>query len=138
VITNRLVGDAFTLHSINNLSSWSAGASTVISDGGPTELLPRLNCRQIEIGGGLNNSIYIEPLPGDESLNNSAAVFTFAIKIPNGGLVDVSVEDVSTLSIASIYSFVINASSPSINAEGVASPQWSIVRVLTDRCKNNH
>lgn len=132
MITNRLVGDAFTLHSINNLSSWSAGASTVISDGGPTELLPRLNCRQIEIGGGLNNSIYIEPLPGDESLNNSAAVFTFAIKIPNGGLVDVSVEDVSTLSIASIYSFVINASSPSINAEGVASPQWSIVRVLTD------
>ncbi len=132
MITNRLVGDAFTLHSINNTASWFAGASTVISDGGPTELLPRINCRQIEIDGGVNNEIYLEPLPGDESLNNSAGVFTFAIKIPNGGTVDVSITDSSTLSIAATYSFIINASSPSINAEGVASPQWSIVRVITD------
>lgn len=132
MITNRLKGDAFTLRSFNSDSTWNAGAGTTLADGGLTELSPNLNCKQLEISGGTSNSIFLNYMEGDASFSNSAASFVFALKVPNGGNVTVSVGDDSVVSVAGTYQFPINASSPSINAEGVASPQWSIIRVLTD------
>ncbi len=131
MITNRLSGDAFTLRSFNTVSTWNAGANTTIIDGGLTELSPNLNCKQLEISGNTTNSIFLAAMDGDASFSGSAALFVFAIKVPNGGVATVTVSDASVLSVSSVHQFPITASSSSINAEGVASPQWSIIRVLT-------
>lgn len=132
MIVNRLAGDYFTLKLFDVYGGWRHGYSTILSDGGVTELQPALGCRQLKLTGGVNNSIYIDPLPGDESFYNARACFVFAIKIPNGGIVSVDFEDDSVVGVADTYDFTINAASPSVNADGVASPQWSIIRVLSE------
>lgn len=132
MIVNRLTGDYFTLKLFDVYGGWRHGYSTIMSDGGVTELQPALGCRQIKLTGGVNNSIYIDALSGDESFYNSRACFVFAIKIPNGGIVSVDFEDDSIVGVADTYEFTINAASPSVNADGVASPQWSIIRVLSE------
>jgi hypothetical protein len=133
VISNRFTGDAFTLRSLNTNGFWTAGPGTTISDAGFTELTPALNCRQISLSGGLSNTIYIDPLPGDTSFHDARALFVFGLKAPNGGTVSVAIEDASvSLSIQQIYTYEITAASSSVNAEGVLSPQWSIIRVLTE------
>jgi hypothetical protein len=137
VISNRLSGDAFTLRSFNTASTWNAGANTTINDGGLTELSPNLNCRQLEISGNISNSISLSAIGGDASFSSSSALFIFALKVPNGGVATVTVEDASVIGVSSVYEFPITASSSSINAEGVASPQWSIIRVLTTPFTSN-
>lgn len=131
MIVNRLVGDYFTLRLFDVVGGWRHGYSTVLSDGGVTELTPTLGCRQLKLTGGINNSIYIDPLPGDDSFFNCKAAFVFAIKIPSGGVIDVDFEDDSTIGASDTFTFQVNAASPSVNADGVASPQWSIIRVLS-------
>lgn len=132
MIVNRLVGDYFTLKLFDVYGGWRHGYSTILSDGGVTELQPSLGCRQIKLSGGTSNSIYIDALPGDNSFFNARACFVFAIKIPSGGTVSVDLEDTSTIGAIDTYTFPINAASASVNAEGVASPQWSIIRVISE------
>lgn len=138
MIVNRLSGDYFTLKLFDVYGGWRHGYSTIMSDGGITELTPTLGCRQIKLTGGVNNSIYIDPLPGDSSFYDTRACFVFAVKIPSGGIVTVSFEDDSVIAAADTFSFTINAASPSVNAEGVASPQWSIIRALSSPFLNTN
>lgn len=132
MITNRLTDNYFTLGVFDAAGGWRAGDGTIISDGGPTELTPTLNCRQLKLSGGLTNEIYIDALPGDSALGNTRAVFVFALKVPNGGICTVTIEDAATSGSANTHQFPIGASTPSINADGVASPQWSIIRIISD------
>lgn len=131
MIVNRLTDDYFTLKSFGGAGGWRAGGGTTIADGGVTELFPTLSCRQIELTGGTTNSIYIDALPQDASFGNAPACFLFAIKIPNGGTVSVTFGDDLTPSLADVHNFTITAASQSVNAQGVASPQWSIIRVIS-------
>lgn len=131
MIINRFTGDYFTLKFFDAYGGWRHGYSTIMADGGVTELTPTLSCRQIKLTGGTDNSIYIDALPGDSSFSETQACFVFAIKIPNGGIVSVLFEDDSLSSFSSEHNFTINAASQSINAQGVASPQWSIIRVIS-------
>lgn len=137
MITNRLTNDYFTLKYFGAVGGWRHGYSTVMSDGGITELTPTLGCRQLKLTGGPSNSIYIDPLPGDESFYNTRALFVFAIKIPSGGTIAVTFEDDSMVGVTEVVNFVVTGASPSVNAEGVASPQWSIIRALSSPWENN-
>lgn len=131
MIVNRLVDNYFTLKSFGAVGGWRNGYSTILSDGGITELTPTLGCRQLQLTGGVENTIYIDSLEGDSSFYNSPALFVFAIKIPNGASIEIQFEDTSIVETPQSLSFTVNSSSPSINAVGVASPQWSIVRAIT-------
>ena len=137
MIVNRLTGDYFTLKSFGVSGTWRTGYSTIMADGGITELTPTLSCRQIELTGGVSNSIYIDALAGDASFKDTQACFVFAIKIPNGGTVSVSFEDDSIVSAPEVINFEISGATPSVNAQGVASPQWSIIRVISSTFTSN-
>lgn len=137
MIVNRLTDDYFTLKSFGVSETWKAGGGTTIADGGVTELTPTLSCRQIELTGGTSNSIYIDALTGDESFKDTQACFVFAIKIPSGGVVSVSFEDDSIVSAAEVINFAISGATPSVNAQGVASPQWSIIRAISSTFTSN-
>lgn len=137
MIVNRLTDNYFTLKSFGVSGTWKAGGGTTIADGGVTELTPTLSCRQIELTGGTSNSIYIDALTGDESFKDTQACFVFAIKIPSGGVVSVSFEDDSIVSAAEVMNFAISGATPSVNAQGVASPQWSIIRAISPTFTSN-
>jgi len=132
MITNRLTGVQETLTSTGGSLQWQVSGGTIY-DGGISELSPFTNYRQLKIG--------VTTTAATLTLSNITTfavdgglpfTFLFAIKMPSGGTITSSIQENTSVSILSTETKVISAATASINAEGVGSPQWSIIRFNTD------
>jgi len=132
MITNRLTGVQETLTSTGGSLQWQVSGGTIY-DGGISELSPFTNYRQLKIGvTSATVELSLDNLITFENDGGLPFTFLFAIKMPSGGTITSSIQENTSISILSTETKVISAATASINAEGVGSPQWSIIRFNTD------
>lgn len=133
MISNRLTGAQETLISTGGTSQWQISGG-VIYDGGISELSPFTHYRQAKIGVTSSSfQLSLNNLTTYEVDGGLPFTFLFAIKMPSGGSITSSIIENSTVSTLSTETKVISAATASVNAEGVGSPQWSIIRFNTDQ-----
>ena len=132
MITNRLTGVQETLTSTGGSLQWQVSGGTIY-DGGISELSPFTNYRQLKLG--VTTTAVTLTLSNLVTFNVDGGLpftFLFAIKMPSGGTITSSIQENTSVSILSAETKTISAATASINAEGVGSPQWSIVRFNTE------
>jgi hypothetical protein len=136
MIYNRLTGAQETLLYAGGTSQWNISGAT-LSDGGISELSPFTHYRQFKINP-VSSSFELS-LSNLTTLENDGGLpftFLFAIKMPSGGTVTSSITENTSVSITSSETKTISAATSSVNAEGVSSPQWSILRFNTEQIEN--
>jgi hypothetical protein len=130
MIVNRLSLGQQNLKVINSGSNWRTTNFTLY-DYSISEMWQSSELRQIglkPVDGELDSTIYLSGIPLFSQDIGKKVVFTFAIKIANGGLVNVHISDDNNALNSSSTDIQIDATTPSINISGVASPQWRIIR----------
>lgn len=131
MITNRLTGVQETLASTGSSLQWQVSGGTIY-DGGISELSPFTNYRQLKIGVTTTSvELSLDNLTTFSNDGDLPFVFLFAIKMPSGGTITSSITENATVSALSAETKTISAATASVNAEGVGSPQWSIIRFNT-------
>lgn len=131
MITNRLTGVQETLASTGGSLQWQVSGGTIY-DGGISELSPFTNYRQLKIGVTTTTvELSLDNLTTFINDGDLPFVFLFAIKMPSGGTITSSITENATVSALSAETKTISAKTASVNAEGVSSPQWSIIRFNT-------
>lgn len=132
MITNRLTGAQETLTSTGGSSQWQVSGG-VIYDGGISELAPFTHFRQSKIAvSGTSVELSLDNLTTFSGDGDLPFVFLFAVKMPSGGTITSSITENTSISVLSVETKIISPETASINAEGVGSPQWSIVRFNTE------
>jgi len=132
MITNRLTGVQETLVFTGGSSQWQVSGGTIY-DGGISELSPFTNYRQLKIGvTSATVELSLDNLTTFDNDGDLPFVFLFAIKMPSGGTITSSITENVSVSTLSAETKTISAATASVNAEGVSSPQWSIVRFNTE------
>jgi hypothetical protein len=132
MITNRLTGVQETLASTGGALQWQISGGTIY-DGGISELSPFTHYRQLKIGVSTTAvELSLDNLTTFINDGDVPFVFLFAIKMPSGGTITSSITENASISALSAETKTISAKTASVNAEGVSSPQWSIVRFNTE------
>jgi hypothetical protein len=133
MISNRLTGVQETLASTGSALQWQISGGTIY-DGGISELSPFTHYRQLKIGVSTTSvELSLDNLTTFITDGDLPFVFLFAIKMPSGGTITSSITENATVSALSAETKTISAATASVNAEGVGSPQWSIIRFNTDQ-----
>jgi hypothetical protein len=136
MIVNRLTGAQETLSATGGLLQWQISGGT-ISDGGISELAPFTHYRQMKIEATSSVvELSLSSLVTDIDDGGYPFTFVFAIKMPSGGTITSSITENSSISVLSAETKIISAATASVNAEGVGSPQWSIVRFNTQQIED--
>jgi hypothetical protein len=136
MIVNRLTGEQETLFATGGLLQWQISGGT-ISDGGISELAPFTHYRQMKIEATSSVvELSLSNLVTDVDDGGYPFTFVFAIKMPSGGTITSSITENSSISVLSAETKIISAATASVNAEGVGSPQWSIVRFNTQQIED--
>ena len=131
MISNRLTGVQETLASTGSALQWQISGGTIY-DGGISELSPFTHYRQLKIGVSTTSvELSLDNLTTFITDGDLPFVFLFAIKMPSGGTITSSITENATVSALSAETKTISAATASVNAEGVGSPQWSIIRFNT-------
>ena len=132
MITNRLTGVQETLTFTGGSLQWQVSGGTIY-DGGISELAPFTNYRQLKIDVSASTvELSLNDLTTFDIDGELPFVFLFAIKMPSGGTITSSITENTSVSIISAETKTISAATASVNADGVSSPQWSIIRFNTD------
>lgn len=133
MISNRLTGVQETLASTGSALQWQISGGTIY-DGGISELSPFTHYRQLKIGVSTTSvELSLDNITTFITDGDLPFVFLFAIKMPSGGTITSSITENATVSALSAETKTISAATASVNAEGVGSPQWSIIRFNTDQ-----
>lgn len=131
-ISNRLNNVLAELNDVNNAEFWQK-LLVEVNAAGSSELFNGLSrFKQIEIKilpGNLNGSIFVEDVQMLLQDTNQEVSFHFAIKMSSGGIVSVVITDVNTaIAVQSVTTVNIGQSDAVVNASGLASPEWTIIR----------
>jgi hypothetical protein len=133
MISNRLTGAQETLASTGASSQWQISGGTIY-DGGISELAPFTHYRQSKISvSGSSIQLSLSNLTTLQFDGGLPFTFLFAIKMPSGGTITSSITENTSVSIISTETKAISAATASVNAQGISSPQWSIVRFNTEQ-----
>jgi hypothetical protein len=130
MIYNRFSLGQQNLKVINSGSNWRTTNFT-LEDYSISEMWQSSELRQIglkRIDSNVNATIFLSGISLDSRDIGKKVVFTFAMKIENGGHVNVHITDNNNSLNSSMTDVVIDATTPSINVSGVSSPQWRIIR----------
>lgn len=130
-IINRFSGAALYLTSFGTSTTWTATNATITIDA-TSELFPNSSYKQIKLEIDQSASscfLDIDVLHLQENDLNYPIIFTSAIKMPAGGLVIGTLQNVEEVDSAITQTTMyVNSSDSVVNASGVLNPQWNIFR----------
>jgi hypothetical protein len=130
-ISNRLTGPQAYLTSFGTQTTWTPTNATITIDS-ISELYPDSEYKQIELTlspGASSCFLDLAVLHLEDSDLNAPLIFLSAIKMPSGGTFISRLRNVEEEQNEVIEtSLLVNLSDSVVNAPGVLSPQWSILR----------
>lgn len=133
-ISNRLNNTLAELNDIKSVDFWQNTSLVVSADGSSELFAGSSRFKQVKLklaSAQLSGSLFVDDVQMLVQDADQDISFLFAIKMPSGGLVTLVVTDVNLqLNTQTITSVTIGQSSSVVNAVGLASPEWTIVRSL--------
>lgn len=130
-IVNRLTGAQRYLTSFGTPTKWTVSNATVLVDS-ISELYPNSDYKQIKLTldqGASSCYLDLDVLHLENDDLNNPIIFLSAIKMPSGGTVIGTLQNVEAGDEAFVETTLyVNSSDSVVNAPGVLSPQWNIFR----------
>lgn len=130
-IINRLTGAQRYLTSFGTNTTWTATNATITIDA-TSELYPNSDYKQIKLSlnsGASSCFLDLNILHLNTTDLNAPLIFLAAIKMPEGGIVTGTLQNVEEADEAFVETTLyVNSSDSVVNAPGVLSPQWNIFR----------
>lgn len=130
-IVNRFTGAQRFLTSFGTNTTWTATNATITIDS-ISELYPNSDYKQIELTlspGASSCFLDLAVLHLEDGDLNVPIIFLSAVKMPSGGTLISRLRNVEEAQTDIIEtSLVVNLSDSVVNAPGVLSPQWTILR----------
>ena len=130
-IVNRFTGASRFLTSFGTNTTWTATNATITIDS-ISELYPDSDYKQIELTlspGASSCFLDLGVLHLEDGDLNVPMIFLSAVKMPSGGTLISRLRNVEEAQNDIIEtSIVVNLSDSVVNAPGVLSPQWTILR----------